>query len=213
MTSFALITEGLTDQVTISSILTGHYGEEPDISEAQPLRDATDESRQGSFAGWEKVFSYCKSELFLQQFYANDFVVIQIDTDVCGHKNFNVNLKLGNKDRPTADIIEDVKDHIIKNISREIYDKYKDRIIFAISIHSLECWILPLYGKTKIEKGRTRKCEDFLRDIIKRFDIQYEKTFDPYLEITKPFRTKKYLDHAVSCNQSLQYFIKSLPPA
>jgi len=51
MASFALITEGITDQVAISAILYGLYDEEPEIRPVQPLRDATDEARQGNRAG------------------------------------------------------------------------------------------------------------------------------------------------------------------
>jgi hypothetical protein len=211
MPSFALITEGITDQVTISAVLAGYYDEEPDITEAQPLRDATEEGRQGSHAGWEKVLTYCSSEFFAQQFYVNDFVIIQIDTDVCGHKNFDIPLKSGNKDKPTSEIINDIRNFIVGKIDPATYARYKDQIIFAVSIHSLECWILPIYGKTKIEKERVRKCESLLEEVLKRFDIVYKKDFDCYQAITKPFLTRKKIDQVCTSNESFRQFVGSLP--
>jgi len=201
----------MTDQVLLSALLAGHYMEEPDVSEAQPLRDETDESRQASYAGWENVLHYCASELFEQQFFTNDYVIIQIDTDVCGQKNFNIQLKTGNKDRSTAQIISDVKEHIIGYITQNIYNKYKDRIIFAISIHSLECWLLPLYGKTAIEKGRKRQCEMHLINCLRRFNIIHAKDFSTYSLITEKFLEKANIEVASLSNESLDYFVKSLP--
>ena len=54
MASFALITEGITDQAVLENILTGLYGEDVEVNPLQPLRDATDTSRvkSDSFAGW-----------------------------------------------------------------------------------------------------------------------------------------------------------------
>lgn len=212
MPSFSLITEGLTDQVLITFLLTGYYGDTLEVTEAQPLRDETDESRQGSHAGWENVLDYCSTELFEQQFYVNDYVIIQIDSDVCGtHKKFDLPLKDGGKDKPVEEIIELVQSHIVGFIGKEIYDRYAERIIFAISIHSLECWLLPAYGKTKIEKEKSRKCEMHLTEILERFDVIYEKTYRVFNIICKPFLVKKTALAAAKSNKSLNLFLGSLP--
>lgn len=211
MLSFALVTEGITDQVLLTSILIGHYGEEPDISEAQPLRDATDESRQGSFAGWENVLAYCSSDLFEQQFYVNDYVIVQIDTDVCGHKNFEIDLRSEGKDRATQEIIDAVKNFIIQKIDPSVYEKHKENIIFAISIHSLECWLLPAYGKTEIEKKKIRKCELHLAKILERFDIEFEKTYSIFQLISEPLTDSKNIKVASTNNESFRFFLNSLP--
>jgi hypothetical protein len=211
MPSFSLITEGLTDQVLITFLLNGYYEDDLDVTEAQPLRDETDESRQANHAGWENVLNYCRSEFFEQQFFTNDYVIIQIDTDICGHKNFDIPLKIGNKDRPTNEIIKDVKQHIIDCIGHAIYQKYSERIIFAISIHSLECWLLPLYGKTNLEKERVRKCEKHITDLLKRFDIAYEKKYRAFQVICKPLLAKQKILTATTFNESLDRFVASLP--
>ena len=211
MPNFALITEGITDQVLIETLLAAFYDEEPDVTEAQPLRDATDESRQATYAGWENVLKYCATDLFEQQFYTNHYVIIQIDTDVCGQKNFNINLKNGNKDRPTADIISDVCSHIISYIGTPVFQKYRERIIFAISIHPLECWLLPLFGKTAVEQKRTRQCAKHLEEVLKRFDLTHEKDYEKYRILSAKYLEGKNVERARQNNSSLDFFLASLP--
>lgn len=50
MASFALITEGITDQVVIETLLLACLGADTAVNPMQPLRDATDESRQAMHA-------------------------------------------------------------------------------------------------------------------------------------------------------------------
>ena len=40
---------------------------------------------------------------------------------------------------------QEVKERLLKNISPEVQEKYEGRIIFAICINEIECWLLPLY--------------------------------------------------------------------
>ena len=82
MPSFALITEGITDQIVIENILYGFVGDlEIDINPLQPLRDETDENRASNFGNWHKVLEYCSSDRFKNALQFNDFIVVQIDTD------------------------------------------------------------------------------------------------------------------------------------
>jgi hypothetical protein len=111
MASFMLITEGPTDQEVIESILTGHFGEEPDFPFRRPLRDVTDEFRQGSPGGWERVFEHCEhgEELLREDLQINDYLIIQIDTDCGEERNFGVPPTVNGQDRPVMDIIMDVR--------------------------------------------------------------------------------------------------------
>lgn len=118
MASFALITEGITDQVAISAVLYGLYDEEPEIRPVQPLRDATDEARQGNRAGWEKVFEYCASDDFAAIFATNDYVIVQVDTDVCGHVNFPVALVDEHGERSSTDVVEDLPTSVERSVAK-----------------------------------------------------------------------------------------------
>ena len=56
MLTFALITEGKTDQYVIENILFGFF-DDPDIliTDLIPIRDETDANRQENYSNWLKV--------------------------------------------------------------------------------------------------------------------------------------------------------------
>lgn len=63
MTTFGLITEGITDQEVITNILFGYYDNpDLDITELQPLKDETDSKKSANFGGWGNLLEYCKSK-------------------------------------------------------------------------------------------------------------------------------------------------------
>ena len=211
MASFALITEGITDQVAISAILYALYDEEPEIRPVQPLRDATDEARQGNRAGWEKVFEYCSLDDFAAVFATNDYVIIQVDTDVCGHKNFPVALVDENGERSPAGLVEEVKAFINTKISPAILETYGKRIFYAISVHSLECWFLPVHATTTGDRSRTKNCEAHLTRALARKDIVFKKDYRTYTALTRPLEKKAGIQAASKHNDSFAIFVASLP--
>jgi hypothetical protein len=84
--TFALITEGITDQVVLESVIRANCRsmttDEIDVVPLQPTRDATDTARAKDFGGWEKIFEFCSSSArILEALDFNDYVVIHIDTD------------------------------------------------------------------------------------------------------------------------------------
>lgn len=211
MISFALITEGITDQAVLESILYGYYDEEPEVRPIQPARDVTDESRQRDFAGWEKVIEYCGFDIFRDNFLFNDYVIIQIDTDVCEHPNINIALTKGGKDRPASELVADMRAHIVSKIEPATYDEFGDRIIFAISMHSLECWLLPVHIKENRGASRTKNCADHLRNALIKTGAACEKEYRIYQALAKGYEKKKNLDHGRTKNHSFDIFLNSLP--
>lgn len=215
MTTFALITEGITDQIALDAILAGHYqSDDISVRELQPLRDETDKNRQESGGGWEQVLEYCRHKTNIAdalQF--NDFVIIQFDTDCVEHKNFDVRLTTSGAEKPEEQLIEEVKARIIKEIDADCFEKHKEKIFFAISIHSLECWIIPLHEKDNQRTTQTKNCEDRLRYIHNQTKQQerYSKTARIYKKITKKFEKKDHISSACEASISFNYFIKSLP--
>lgn len=211
MASFALITEGITDQVAISAVLYGLYDEEPEIRPVQPLRDATDEARQGNFAGWEKVFEYCSLDDFAAIFATNDYAIIQVDTDVCGHVNFPVALVDENGDRSPADLVNAVIAFIRAKIPPAVLATYGDRIVYAISVHSLECWLLPIHATTAADKRRTKSCEAHLTRALNRKDMRFKKDYRTYTTLAKPLEQRAGIDTVRRHNESFAIFVASLP--
>ena len=87
MVSFALITEGITDQAVIENILIGCF-DDPIVNPIQPLRDATD--KQATHGGWELVLEHLRSPGLNQALQFNDFVIVQLDTDVSEEHHYDL---------------------------------------------------------------------------------------------------------------------------
>jgi len=212
--SFALITEGITDQVALEAILKGHYKRidsdmEVICNPVQPIRDATDESRQGGFAGWEMVFEACsKTEVAAEALAWNDYLIVQIDTDMGDHANFGLPLA------PDGEVVEETvlvarTRALIAEKFGEAWPSVENRVFTAVSVHSLECWLLALHATT--DACSTNNCENRLSHLLARQNVPYEKVFRCYQDITKDFRKWRRLEQACQRRPSLDLFVKSLP--
>lgn len=228
MASFMLITEGPTDQEALKAILTGYYGEEPFFPFLRPRRDATDESKQAEedYGGWERVFEHCENSDDLRDYLViNDYLVIQLDTDVADHPNFGVPLTVGGMDRPEAELIQDVCRLIVAKLGEDFYQEFQDRIIFAIAVHSLECWLLPLYinpsknTPKEIEiaikkSSQTKSCESRLgRHLEEKGILGYKKDVRTYRALANGFIEREKIEITRQRNVSFDVFISSLPGA
>jgi hypothetical protein len=212
MPSFALVTEGITDQVVLEYILDGYYEEEVDVQIIQPARDATDEARQDADGGFERVLEYCSLREFEDIFAYNDFVIIQIDTDIGSHVNVGVALTDAGGERAAPDLVSDFTALILSKISAPVKQLYAGRIILAIAVHSTECWLLPLYADRPATMKKRIGCEEALNRALRKRNIKYAKEYRCYCEIAKSLLKRKYLDHCAKMQESLEIFLKSLPP-
>lgn len=213
-TSFALISEGITDQVFIKKLISQYYkGKDVEVNAIQPEADATDATKQspGTHGGWENVLNYCTSyeqlELVVQY---NDYIIIQVDTDQCHHVNFGVNRCPEGIEKPVDQIVSDVISVIKSKIPFNIQKNYGCKIFFAVAADSLECWIIPLHTESIQNTEFPKSCENKLNAILSRKNICYEKTYSSYAEITKKL-SKKTIANCCTKNKSLDIFVKSLP--
>jgi len=210
MAKFGLVTEGITDQIVIENILYGFYKNYDDLDEEiQPLQppfDATNQKQlEGEFGGWEMLLEYLSQKRFRDDVLNSEYIIIQIDTDISEHVNFGVS----QQNLSTEALIEKVIERLIAQIdSKEtFYEEHKSKIIFAISVHSLECWILPIYNSSKNEK--VTGCFETLQRESK--NIKVLKEYTAYDKLSKDFLKHKKLMKLVSKNSSFQIFINKLP--
>ena len=209
MAKFALACEGVTDQIVIENILCGFYKDYDDLDEEiQPLQppfDATNQKQlEGEFGGWEMLLEYLSQKRFRDDVLNSEYIIIQIDSDISEHVNFGV----PQKDLSTEALIEKVIERLIAQIdSKEaFYAEHKSKIIFAISVHSLECWILPIYKSSKKEK--VTGCFETLQRESKK--IKVFKEYKVYDKLSQDFLKHKKLMKLVSKNSSFQIFIEAL---
>ena len=222
MPVFGLVSEGVTDQAVLENLLNGFYldsiGDELGFVHAQPI---SGQGKQRGPGGWEELFKYLAcDELASDIFLNSDYVVVHVDSDCAGHVNFGVKLHDPNGImRPTADIVTDIKLLIISKMSAALYAAFSHKILFAITVHSMECWVLPLFGKRRSSANEVsceRKLAHQLRSAgCERFLIRREdkiiKEYPVYLEVSKDFYDKRNSAKMALHNESLETFILSLP--
>jgi len=215
MTSFALICEGITDQAALESILFGHY-DDPDleINSLQPRRDATDEARQENFGGWEQVFEYCGDHEAIQEALTfNDYLIIQIDTDICEHARFGLSkLNEHGKDKDETILLSEARLVLESKLGAQVLPDYSHRIFFAICVHSLECWLIPLHVSDKRMARKTKSCENHLERALIKAGTIYEKTYLCYQKLALGYEKRKIIDKEKANSQSFSIFLSSLPP-
>jgi len=207
MAKFGLVCEGITDQSVLENILYGFYNKDyedidDEIQRVQPSLDDTDNK-----GGWTRLFTYL-NESFEEEILNHDYIIIQVDTDVSEEIGFEVS----SLNLTTVEFIEQVTERLILQINKDkdIYSKYKEKIIFAISVHSLECWILPLYSK---KSEVIHQCfEKLLKEVPKvSKKLKVNKTHNDYDKLSRPFVKYKELMKMKSKNSSFQIFINKLP--
>ncbi|PWV45022.1 hypothetical protein [Chitinophaga sp. S165] len=222
MKTFGIIAEGPTDQIVIQNILVGFFNNNDltaSINFLQPLRDTTDEARRQG--GWPKVIEYCQSTYLLEAFEQNDYLIIQIDTDVCEHKNFDVRTTTEDGSAKSEEVL--INDIILRfeslflaSFGPDKYNEFKERLIYAISLEEIECWLLPIYFTDKI-KSATNNCIHKLNPKLKTsFNGLYidannkNNMVGNYWKFSKPYMKNKTLMDKAYDNISLGIFIDNL---
>ncbi len=209
MASFALITEGITDQVFLEALLNSLF-DDVDVNPLQPVRDETDQNRQAGLGGWERVFEHCQNdEAILSALSINDYLIIQIDTDCAEHINFGVALTAHGIDKTEQQVIDEVKQLIVRKIRADIYQKHQEQFLFAVAVHSLECWLLVFYANTHNEADKTKQCAGHLERLLVKKSMCYQKNALCYYQLCSRKQMKSPKD-VCGRNQSLSIFVADL---
>jgi hypothetical protein len=205
--TFAGIVEGVNDKRVITNILAGYFNN-PDIKVAwlQPRdRDLITNTKEPP-AGWTRVLKYCETKQFKDSFQENEYVIIHIDTDVSTEKNFDVPHHDENGELLTTEhLIANVVNKFRSLIGEDFYDQYADKIIFAIAVHSIECWLLPLCLPEK--KAEIDDCMNILKRDLPDFKPKDHKY---YQRISMEYADTNSLLKLYPENSSLKIFIDNL---
>ena len=209
--SFGLIAEGPTDHAVLENILIGHF-DDPDLTirPLQPLLDSTDGAqRQG---GWTQVLAYCQSSFFQGAFEQNDYLIVQIDTDCLHEKPFELDVKQA-PEVLVSQVVEKIEALIEEAFQSSFVDQYRKKILFAVAVDELECWLLPLFYSDK-NASATNNCLYKLNTQLakdKRLTITPSSKHPKYYDqLSGPFCKPKQLKQAAAKNPSLGIFINTL---
>ncbi len=201
---FGLVTEGATDQTILKAILAGWTGNKKLIT--KELQPKPEES-----GGWAKVFQYCESLEFKGAFAYYDFIVIQIDTDFMSGDSVGEAYKIDSKDLDVKETVGTFREKIIELIGEDFYDEYSQRIIFAIAVNEIECWLIPVYFSGKKAKKNVN-CIDTLNQVLPQKEGFYIDAKDDiyYRKLAKNFRKKKDIEKHAKQQESFSLFLDNL---
>ena len=167
---FALITEGVSEHRIIKHIVSKYFkGHDPEVNQIQPR--LLDDKQQVS-GGWNEVLKYCEREELKDILIENDFLIIQIDTDQSQIAPFSISHSRADNTAKTSEELHDEVVGKLKGLIRpEIITQYGNRIFFAVCIHTIECWLLPIYYDNN-HRTKVLNCLEKLNDCLDKKDIR-----------------------------------------
>lgn len=159
MRTVGLICEGVSEINIMTRILSKYLNDDVIVNPIEPeTKTENGYFVQSGYGGWQQVLAHCNDETVEKILDFNDFLLVQIDTDASIQKGYDVNpLDENGHPKDVAVFFQDVKKRLLANISEEVQAKYERRILFAICMNELECWLLPLYCSSSI-RCKTNNC-------------------------------------------------------
>lgn len=216
--NFALITEGPSEHKIIKHIVVKLFKEkDPDINQLQP-KIVNDRQEKESAGGWHEVLKYCERDDLQNIFIDNDYLIVQIDSDQSQTKPFNISHTKPDNELKTVDELHaDIIEKLMALFKPEIIEAYGNKIFFAICIHTIECWLLPIYYNNN-HKSDTRNCLDTLNKELRKKDIHIIATKEKnnlnsrrtYEAILGNWRKKQDIIKSAQHNDAFKNFIVSL---
>ncbi len=217
MKRFALASEGgqyRTDNAVLKNVLRGYF------TIQDPQRDITELSPP--LGGWNLLLNYLRGERFEVDLETHQIVIVQIDTDV------STDFGVFHQDE-TGQVLEDLE--LIAKITEkliacmnenddEFYQTYSEKIVFAIAVHSIECWLVAHYdaqnklcfdcrikARQKISKP---DCFEELKTFKFSNNTQLAKKQKNYAAISEPFLIRTNIETVSQKNASFNHFIQQL---
>ena len=213
MTIFYLVAEGVTDWDILNAVAP-LIADDLDIQRLHPQEVVDNTSRSTDEAGWVGVLRYIESEKFTQvvtNLAEDEYVVVQIDTDVAQETHFGVDLRPVDGVPPTTEVLIE---RVIANLRGRCLQLdaalLDTRVIFAICVNCIECWLLPYFFAPPTaakESGCIRKLNEILtgRHNLPGIDPG-NKDHEIYYKIAQ-FARKKRKKYFTDGNVSLDTFL------
>ena len=212
MLTFGIIAEGPTDQIIIENILLGYFQEqrdEPSVNYIQPPQPLSDKP-----GGWTNVFQSLRRKDYEGALQYNDYLVIHIDTDVQEEPGFDVPRLVDGNEITIPERVEKVIDRLEKEIDGNFNRANSHRILFAVAVDTIECWLLPLVCEGK-KVAKITGCIDTANQALRRanrdgLSAGTKKFISAYEKASKAYRRRKELMACHDKNPSLELFVNQL---
>ena len=147
-----IVSEGVSDFWVLRHIIT-RYLKDQDLWILPLNPKQTKDGKQEGPGGWGIVMKYIEDEekkLIVEALKEDfEYIVIQIDTDVCEEYGVKHNLT----------DIESFWENIRENLSNRLPEDFdRNKLIFAICIDEIECWLIPFVDNNKKNCEKTSSC-------------------------------------------------------
>lgn len=209
-----IIAEGITDIPVLSNIIAGVLNNN-DISPNALFPSPPDEG------GWGNVFQFLNEEDFITSLIEHDIIIIQLDADTCqdwglGLKTFNS--KVDNISNYLKEIENAMFEYITQILAKENSNEKLDKITLAISVGSIECWLLTFHESQSSKKSKTDNCINALNQFTnKKFGYTIDKggakqKYDlskKYDDLSRQFLKTKNIEDSIKHNYSFQKFVEA----
>ena len=211
MRTFGLIAEGETDQRVLRNILVGFFEDEDEEPAMVPVQPKVDEA-----GGWTRVFNALKEGRHREALSYVDYLVVQIDTDVCDEPGYDVSRRdAEGKPHSPADLVQAVAARLTKAMGADFFAEAGSRVILAIAVDSIECWLLPLLFDQRAKKAKVSGCEEAANKQLERrnekpLSTRSNKFLHRYEAVSRPYTKRKVLLAHRAENPSLDLFVASL---
>lgn len=216
MPIFAIAAEGTTDHLVLENILLGfcreHGLEADDVRPIQPPVDQT--SKQTGQGGWKAVLGWLREKRYHDAFLVADHLVVHIDTYESNETHFDVPHALPGEVFSVAGLVRRVREKFEGIIGPDDLSLYQGRFHFAISVHSIECWLLPLWGWEE-EHSHPYACKHKVDLGLGRAKLAglHKDRPSTYRQASGDFRKRKELLKCAKHQESLSAFLASLEGA
>ena len=156
-----IVSEGVSDYRLLKHIterfLKSKEGEEFYTIRLNPKEER---NKQIGFGTWQGVFKYISNELIAEALEEGcEYVIVQIDTDVCDY--YNVPHDLTN--------VEVLWENVRQKLEGSVHPEFdRSKLIYAICIDEIECWLIPFVDKDKKRCAIIDRCLNIVNNDIRK---------------------------------------------
>lgn len=210
MVVFGLLCEGVRDQAVIEQVLLGYFADQPGQPDIRPVFPPEVARKADEVGGWTVLKGLLLAGQHRKALQFVDYLVVHVDTDVCEDLGFDV---------PRERDPDALRSAVIARVSGWLGDDFMashgDRVIFAIAVDGIECWLLPLLETRSAKQGKTTGCLGAANEALKRVGRHALKNSPdgpvrPYRDAASPYRKQKTLRKLGPKNPSLAAFLADL---
>lgn len=217
MTTFGILSEGPTDHGVIKQVLLGFFEKDADEvylnSSFPPETTPFGDPVEGGWTVLKQRLLDGHHRLALQD---NDYLVIHIDTDVCEEVGYGVSRRdpgTGAAREPEALRVAAIE-RLREWLGDDFCEAHGDRVLFAVAVDSIECWLLPLLESKPAKQRKTTGCLAAANEALKRAGKKTRLDADDrvrrYAEEAAPYSKRKTLMAKGPINPSLRAFLDEL---